>query len=66
MGIISMYRLFSDMAMLSCVVALSLMTAFANGKNISMTEVFVIPIRPETFNWSGDGKKGKRLLDREQ
>ncbi|KOX69867.1 Epsilon-sarcoglycan [Melipona quadrifasciata] len=31
------------------------MTAFANGESILMTEVFVIPIRPETFDWSGDG-----------
>ncbi|KAF3425724.1 hypothetical protein E2986_11017 [Frieseomelitta varia] len=42
------------MAMLSCVTAFSLMTAFANGESILMTEVFVIPIRPETFDWSGD------------
>lgn len=42
------------MAMLSCVAAFSLMTAFANGESILMTEVFVIPIRPETFDWSGD------------
>ena len=46
--------------MLSCVAAFSLMTAFANGESILMTEVFVIPIRPETFDWSGDGKKRGR------
>lgn len=60
MNVISRYRLFSDMAMLSCVAAFSLMTAFANCESILMTEVFVIPIRPETFDWSGDGKKGKK------
>ncbi|XP_033308235.1 alpha-sarcoglycan isoform X1 [Bombus vosnesenskii] len=44
------------MVMLSFVVALSLMTAFANAESILMTEVFVIPIRPETFDWSGDAR----------
>lgn len=60
MGVV--YCHFSDMAMvmLSFVVALSLMTAFANTESILMTEVFVIPIRPETFDWSGDGKKVTR------
>ncbi|XP_071866993.1 sarcoglycan alpha isoform X6 [Bombus fervidus] len=44
------------MVMLSFVVALSLMTTFANAESILMTEVFVIPIGPETFDWSGDAR----------
>ncbi|KAK2588062.1 hypothetical protein KPH14_004127 [Odynerus spinipes] len=32
------------------------LAAFACAENILMTEVFVIPIRPETFDWSPDGK----------
>lgn len=36
---------------------LSLAVAFASAESILTTEVFVIPIRPETFDWSsGDGK----------
>ncbi|XP_015179131.1 PREDICTED: epsilon-sarcoglycan isoform X3 [Polistes dominula] len=35
---------------------LIILTTFANAENILMTEVFVIPIRPETFNWNPDGK----------
>ncbi|CAK9794779.1 SGCE [Anthophora plagiata] len=46
--------------MLSGVVAFSLVavaaTAFASAESILMTEVFVIPIRPETFQWSGDAR----------
>ncbi|XP_076240253.1 sarcoglycan alpha isoform X2 [Calliopsis andreniformis] len=38
-------------------VVLSLTVAFASAESILMTEVFVIPIRPETFDWSsGDGR----------
>ncbi|XP_046828684.1 epsilon-sarcoglycan isoform X2 [Vespa crabro] len=35
---------------------LIILTTFACAENILMTEVFVIPIRPETFDWSPDGK----------
>ncbi|XP_076165424.1 sarcoglycan alpha [Ptiloglossa arizonensis] len=36
---------------------LSLAVAFASAESILTTEVFVIPIRPETFDWSsGDGR----------
>ncbi|XP_043601019.1 epsilon-sarcoglycan isoform X6 [Bombus pyrosoma] len=48
--------MYMAMVVLSFVVALSLMTAFANAESILMTEVFVIPIRPETFDWSGDAR----------
>ncbi|KZC15013.1 Epsilon-sarcoglycan [Dufourea novaeangliae] len=44
--------------MLPCVMLLSsLATVVAFAESILMTEVFVIPIRPETFDWStGDGQ----------
>ncbi|XP_071866987.1 sarcoglycan alpha isoform X3 [Bombus fervidus] len=48
--------MYTAMVMLSFVVALSLMTTFANAESILMTEVFVIPIGPETFDWSGDAR----------
>ncbi|KAI4488282.1 hypothetical protein M0804_005130 [Polistes exclamans] len=35
---------------------LIILATFACAENILMTEVFVIPIRPETFNWNPDGK----------
>lgn len=38
---------------------LTILTTFACAENILMTEVFVIPIRPETFDWSPDGKTDK-------
>lgn len=46
--------------MLPIAVVLSLSVAFVGAESILMTEVFVIPIRPETFDWSSnDGKEGK-------
>ncbi|CAL7938211.1 unnamed protein product [Xylocopa violacea] len=43
--------------MLSDIIALSLtVAAFACAESILMTEVFVIPIRPETFDWSSDAR----------
>lgn len=33
-----------------------MLVAFVAAESILMTEVFVIPIRPETFDWSADGK----------
>lgn len=43
--------------MLSIVITLSLaVSAFASTESILMTEVFVIPIRPETFDWRDDGR----------
>ncbi|XP_053976886.1 epsilon-sarcoglycan isoform X2 [Hylaeus volcanicus] len=43
--------------MLPGVALLSLTVAFASAESILTTEVFVIPIRPETFDWSsGDGR----------
>ncbi|KAF7382697.1 hypothetical protein HZH66_013099 [Vespula vulgaris] len=36
---------------------LTILTTFACAENILMTEVFVIPIRPETFDWSPDEGK---------
>ncbi|KAG7189986.1 hypothetical protein KM043_006144 [Ampulex compressa] len=44
------------MAVLACGILLSALTAFASAETILMTEVFVIPIRPETFDWSTDGR----------
>ncbi|XP_076547006.1 sarcoglycan alpha isoform X2 [Osmia lignaria lignaria] len=44
-------------SMLSGVITLSLaVAAFASAESILMTEVFVIPIRPETFDWREDGR----------
>ncbi|KAL0122438.1 hypothetical protein PUN28_007276 [Cardiocondyla obscurior] len=37
------------------VILLSTLVAFAAAESILMTEVFVIPIRPETFDWNADG-----------
>lgn len=43
--------------MLSIVITLSLaVSAFASTESILMTEVFVIPIKPETFDWRDDGR----------
>ncbi|XP_076677942.1 sarcoglycan alpha isoform X2 [Andrena cerasifolii] len=43
--------------MLPIAVVLSLSVAFVSAESILMTEVFVIPIRPETFDWSSnDGR----------
>ncbi|XP_017758121.1 PREDICTED: epsilon-sarcoglycan isoform X1 [Eufriesea mexicana] len=43
--------------MLLGVVALSFtLTTLASAESILMTEVFVIPIRPETFDWSEDAR----------
>ncbi|XP_043247899.1 alpha-sarcoglycan isoform X1 [Colletes gigas] len=43
--------------MLPGVALLSLAMTFASAESILTTEVFVIPIRPETFDWSsGDGR----------
>lgn len=39
------------------VMLLSALAAFVAAESILMTEVFVIPIRPETFDWSADGKR---------
>lgn len=39
------------------VMLLLAIVAFANAESILMTEVFIIPIKPETFDWSDDGKK---------
>lgn len=39
------------------VMLLSASAAFVAAESILMTEVFVIPIRPETFDWSADGKR---------
>lgn len=33
------------------------MMTIVAAESILMTEVFVIPIRPEIFDWSADGKK---------
>lgn len=41
----------------SVIILLSALAAFAAAESILMTEVFVIPIRPETFDWSADGKR---------
>lgn len=38
------------------VILLPTLVAFVAAESILMTEVFVIPIRPETFDWSADGK----------
>ncbi|XP_033321096.1 sarcoglycan alpha isoform X1 [Megalopta genalis] len=39
------------------IMVLSLLMEFAGAENILITEVFVIPIRPETFEWSNaDGR----------
>ncbi|XP_070154445.1 alpha-sarcoglycan isoform X3 [Polyergus mexicanus] len=37
------------------VILLPTLVAFIAAESILMTEVFVIPIRPETFDWSADG-----------
>lgn len=39
------------------VILLATLMAFVVAESILMTEVFIIPIRPETFDWSPDGKK---------
>lgn len=36
--------------------------AFVNAESILMTEVFIIPIKPETFDWNDDGKKERYYL----
>lgn len=38
------------------VILLSTVMAIVTSKSILMTEVFIIPIRPEIFDWSADGK----------
>lgn len=43
--------------MLSNVVMLLLaIVAFVNAESILMTEVFIIPIKPETFDWNDDAR----------
>lgn len=45
------------MNMLSNVVMLLLaIVAFVNAESILMTEVFIIPIKPETFDWNDDAR----------
>lgn len=50
------------MNMLSNVVMLLAIVAFVNAESILMTEVFIIPIKPETFDWNDDGKKERYYL----
>ncbi|XP_017892583.1 alpha-sarcoglycan isoform X2 [Ceratina calcarata] len=42
--------------MLRHVVAALTLAAFASAESVLMTEVFVIPIRPETFDWISDAR----------
>lgn len=50
------------MNMLSNVMLLLAIVAFVNAESILMTEVFIIPIKPETFDWNDDGKKERYYL----
>lgn len=51
------------MNMLSNIVMLLLaIVAFVNAESILMTEVFIIPIKPETFDWNDDGKEERYYL----
>ncbi|XP_043788867.1 alpha-sarcoglycan-like isoform X5 [Apis laboriosa] len=47
---------YTAMNMLSNVVMLLAIVAFVNAESILMTEVFIIPIKPETFDWNDDAR----------